>query len=554
MHRRNFLAHTSTVLVGAFATRPRPAEYIIRGGLVYDGTGAAPILSDVAIVGDRISAIGTRVDTGSATVVDARGLAIAPGFIDIHSHTDLVLFVNNRAESKIRQGVTTEVVGQDGSSIGPWTDARLNTTRDSYAERYGVEIDFRDLAGFFARLAREPASVNVASMVGAGTVREYVIGNDDRPATATELSRMVRLVRDALAAGACGLSSGLEYVPGAFADLRELVELARPLAALGLPYASHMRNEDDQLFAAIEEALNVGRLANVPVQISHLKAQGQRNWWKAQPALDMLERAGASGIDVTFDRYPYIAYSTGLASLFPVWSRDGGTDAFLARLETPEMARRIERDVRDKIAKLGSWDAVQITSTGSDTLRWAAGEKLGALASERGMEPYALLLQLTIGDRNNAGMVGFGMSEDNTERILAHPLAMVCSDAGARAPYGPLGEGSPHPRAYGSFPRLLGHYTRDRGILTLEQAIHKITDAPARRLQLAARGRIEPGFFADIVVFDPATVRDNATFTNPHAYPDGISHVFVNGVPVIADEEHTGATPGKVARPTISQR
>ena len=562
MRRRDFIAESGLVAGAAVAALSRPggpewlrakrsrlANVVLRGATVIDGTGRPRFAADVAVDGDRIAAVGRDLAAPGVDQFDVRGLVLAPGFVDIHSHTDLGLLVNPNAESKIRQGVTTEIAGQDGSSIGPWTDRQFEGTRDRYRAQYGVELDFRDLAGFFRRLTRDAGSVNVASMVGAGTVRANVIGSDDRPATEAELGRMVALVREALGAGACGVSSGLEYIPGAFASLDELVALARPLHGTGLPYASHMRNEDDQLFAAIEEALNVGRMANVPVQISHLKAQGRRNWWKAEDALAMIEHARADGIDVTFDRYPYVAYSTGLNSLFPIWAREGGTDAFLGRLSDQATMAAIELEVRDKVAKLGSWDAVQITSTTADTVRWARGRKLGELAKEQGVEPYELLLRVTREDRGRAGMVGFGMSEENTELILSHPLGMVCSDAGARATYGALSSGTPHPRAYGSFPRVLGHYSRDRGLFGLETAIRKFTAMPADKLRLSGRGRIVEGGFADLVAFDPDTVADNATFENPHQYPTGIPHVMVNGEWVILDGEHTGATPGRVLRP-----
>lgn len=562
MRRRDFIAESGLVAGAAVAALSRPggpgwlgakrsrlANVVLRGATVIDGTGRPRFAADVAVDGDRIAAVGRDLAAPGVDQFDVRGLVLAPGFVDIHSHTDLGLLVNPNAESKIRQGVTTEIAGQDGSSIGPWTDRQFEGTRDKYRAQYGVELDFRDLAGFFRRLTRDAGSVNVASMVGAGTVRANVIGSDDRPATEAELGRMVALVREALGAGACGVSSGLEYIPGAFASLDELVALARPLHGTGLPYASHMRNEDDQLFAAIEEALNVGRMANVPVQISHLKAQGRRNWWKAEDALAMIEHARADGIDVTFDRYPYVAYSTGLNSLFPIWAREGGTDAFLGRLSDQATMAAIELEVRDKVAKLGSWDAVQITSTTADTVRWARGRKLGELAKEQGVEPYELLLRVTREDRGRAGMVGFGMSEENTELILSHPLGMVCSDAGARATYGALSSGTPHPRAYGSFPRVLGHYSRDRGLFGLETAIRKFTAMPADKLRLSGRGRIVEGGFADLVAFDPDTVADNATFENPHQYPTGIPHVMVNGEWVILDGEHTGATPGRVLRP-----
>ncbi len=532
-----------------WVSRGRDADLLLRGGLVYDGSGAAPTEADVAVAGDRIAAVGSGLAAAGAETVDLAGLALAPGFIDVHSHTDLELFVDPKGESKVRQGVTTEVTGQDGGSIGPWTGDRAADIRERYRERYGVELEFHDLAGFFGQLERDGAALNLASMVGQGTVRGYVVGDDDRPATAAEIARMRGLVREALAAGACGLSSGLEYVPSAFADLEELVALASELRGTDLPYASHMRNEDDQLFAAVEEALNVGRLAEVPVQISHLKAQGQRNWWKCEPVLQALERARADGVDVMYDRYPYVAYSTGLSNLFPVWARDGGTEMFLARLDDPDEAPRIERAVRAKVAQLGSWDAVQVTSTGAEEFAWARGRRLGQLAAERRQEPYALLLELMIGNRSRAGMVGFGMSEENTARFLAHPLGMVCSDGSALAIEGPLASGSPHPRNFGTFPRVLGRYCREQQVMPLETAIHKLTGMPARRLRLAGRGAITPGAFADLVAFDPDRIADRATFEQPRQYPVGIAHALVNGVFVMRDGERTAALPGRPLRP-----
>jgi len=528
------------------------ADLLLRGSIVYDGSGAPPVEADIAVTGDRIEAAGRSLDAPGAQVVDLDGLALAPGFIDIHSHTDLGLAVEPGAPSKIRQGVTTEVTGQDGDSIGPWREDEAREIHERYASRYGADLDFRDLGGFFRWLGRNPPAVNVASMVGNGTVRGCVIGNDDRRATPDELARMVALVADAVRDGACGVSSGLEYVPSAFADLDELIALARPLHGTGLPYASHMRNEDDRVVAAVEEALHVGRLAGVPVQISHLKAQGQRNWWKAEPILHLLDAARADGFDVMYDRYPYVAFSTGLSNLFPIWARDGGTDRFLQRLDDPEVAPRIEQAVRAKIAQLGSWDAAQVTSTSAPELAWAEGRRLGALAEARRMEPYALLLQLIRGDRARSGMVGFGMSDENTMRFLVHPLGMVCSDGSALSTEGPLSEGTPHPRNFGAFPRVLGHYVREQKAMPLETAIHKMTGMPARRLRFAGRGTITPGACADLVAFDPDTVGDRATFANPHQYPVGIPHVMVNGRFVVRDGEETGDRPGRVVRPTVS--
>ena len=317
---------------------------------------------------------------------------LAPGFIDIHSHADLSLLVNNRAESRIRQGVTLEVVGQDGGSVGPWSDAGFESTRDRY-RRDGVEIDFRDPAGFLGRIDRERPAVSVATMVGNGALRGLVVGNQDRPATPAELARMKELLAEQIREGCVGLSSGLEYTPSGFADATELAELASVLQGTGYPYASHMRNEDDRLLGAVEEALHVGRLAGVPVQVSHLKAQGQRNYWKADAALDLIERARAEGVDAHFDRYPYTAYATGLSNLFPSEYRAGGSAAFLRRLRDPETSALLEKACRDKVALLGDWNSVQISGTNAETA-WARGRRMGALASERGVEPYELTLQL----------------------------------------------------------------------------------------------------------------------------------------------------------------
>jgi len=527
----------------------RRADLVFRGATVFDGTGFPGRDVDVGVTGDRISEVGRSVPAGSLEI-DCRGLALAPGFIDIHSHADLNLLINNNAESRIRQGVTLEVVGQDGGSIGPWSDAQYESTRDRY-RRSGVEIDFRDPVGFIERIGRERPAVNVATMVGNGALRGLVVGNADRPATEAEMARMKALLAEQIAGGCVGLSSGLEYTPSGFADAAELVEMASVLEGTGYPYASHMRNEDDRLLGAVEEALHVGRVAGVPVQIAHLKAQGQRNYWKADAALGLIERARAEGVDVHFDRYPYTAYATGLSNLFPSEYRAGGSGAFLGRLRAAETAARLERACRDKVALLGDWNSVQISSTNEAT-SWARGRLLGDLAGERGVDPYALTLELLEANGGGVGMIGHGMSEENTAKMLAHPLGMLCSDGGAYAPYGPLGTGSPHPRGYGSFPRLLGHYARDVGALTLESAIHKVTQMPASKLRISDRGVIRVGAYADLVAFDPATIADRATFDDPHQYPVGIEHVVVNGVLTIRDRDHTGSLGGRGIRGTVA--
>jgi N-acyl-D-amino-acid deacylase len=560
MERRTFVRHSAVAVAGAAlgssmatpvsafgsARTPR-ADLVLRRGSLYNGLGAAAFVADVAITGGRITAIGPRLSTAGVEEINLDGLALAPGFIDIHSHTDLALLRDPRADSKVRQGVTTEVTGQDGSSVG-WTAAQMPEVRDRY-RREGIDIDFDDVGGFLRYIDRHGAAVNVASMIGAGSVRGHVIGNADRPATTAELHHMQQLIRTGLSDGICGISTGLEYTPGAFADTAELEALATTLHGTGLPFASHMRNEDDQLLAAVEEVIGIGQRVGVPVQVSHLKAQGQRNWWKTDSALRLIEDARAGGVDVMFDCYPYVAYSTGLANLFPIWSREGGTDAFLARLRDAESAPRIERAVRDKIAMLGSWDAVQLTAAGSAEYGWVAGQRLGALAERREAEPYTLLVDIITGDHSRTRMVGFGMSEENVIRKLGHELSMVCSDGGAVT----NADGTPHPRNYGTFPRVLGRYVRELKALPLERAIMKMTSMTADRLGFHDRGRIVEGATADLVAFDPATVTDRATFEKPHQFPVGIPHVIVNGAFVIRDGEHTGARPGRAARPQRQQ-
>jgi len=384
-------------------------------------------------------------------------------------------------------------------------------------------------------------------MVGQGTVRGTVVGNEDRPATEEEMARMKALVSEAMDQGAVGLSSGLEYTPSGFAGRGELVELARVLAGTGYPYASHMRNEDDTLLAAVEEALHVGRVAGVPVQISHLKAQGERNWWKASVILDLLEEVRESGVDVHYDRYPYVAYSTGLSNLFPTWARAGGNRAFMDRLRDPRERPVLEAYAREKIAQLGSWNSIQITSTRTGKNAWIRGRRLGDAAREAGEEPFAMTVRL-LEEEGSVGTIGFGMSEENTARVLSHPLGMVCSDGSVYAPAGPLSEGSPHPRSYGTFPRVLGHYVRERKAMPLETAIHKMTGLPARKIQLRERGVLRPGAYADLVAFDPSTVRDTATFEDPHQYPEGIGLVVVNGVITVRDGAMTGEMAGRPVR------
>jgi N-acyl-D-amino-acid deacylase len=535
--RREFLAATGAA---SLALTRAPAllglgagpDLVIRNGTLYDGTGAAGHTGDLAISSGKITAVGRVRDRGTLEI-DAKGMAVAPGFIDIHSHGDGNLEEDPRGESLIRQGLTTIVVGADG----------------------GSDADGSEEEPFTAYLARvdgwKPA-VNLASMVGLGSVHGKVVGDIDRPATAEEVSRMTAMVERALAQGACGASSGLEYTPGGFASREELIALCKPLARRKLPYATHMRNEDDRLLDAIDEAVAVATGAGCPLQISHLKTQGPRNWNKLDAAFDRVRAARSTGIDAAFDRYPYVAYSTGLTNLFPLWSRDGGTDAFLARLDDPATAPRIKAETLAKVELIGGWDNAMVTSVRAAEDKGAEGKRLGSYAQSLSADPYETTVGLIRRSKGGVGMVGFAMSEENLDRILAHPLGMVCSDGGSYAVDGPTRRGSPHPRGLGSFPRVLGRYVRERKALTLEAAVHKMTGFPAMRVGLNDRGRLARGMAADITIFDPATVADKATFEDPFQYPAGISVVVVNGVIALRDRERTDTDrrAGTSLRPT----
>jgi N-acyl-D-amino-acid deacylase len=539
--RRSFLRTAGGALMtlaGAPVALPamtRRADIIVRGGTVFDGTGAAGVERDVAITAGRISAIARRINDTATLEIDARGLAVAPGFIDIHSHADGSLFQDPRAESVIRQGVTTIVAGQDGSSRVP------SSGRGDASESFSA---------LFARFDGASSAVNVASMIGLGTVRGFVIGNVDRPATADELRRMTALVERAVAEGACGASSGLEYTPGGFASRDELIALCRPLAARRLPYATHMRNEDDRLLESIDESIAVARGAGCPLQISHLKTQGPRNWGKLDEVFARMETAARAGLDVAFDRYPYIAYQTGLTNLFPIWSREGGNAAFIARIDAVDTGARVREETLAKVALIGGWDNVMIANVADSADQAAEGARLGTYAGSRSVDPYEMAVGLLRRSGGNVGMVGFAMSEENLDRILAHPRGMVCSDGGGYALSGPTRNGHPHPRGLGTFPRILARYVRERKALTLPQAINKMTALPASRLRITDRGRIAQGLAGDVVVFDPATVTDRATFAEPFQYPTGIKAVLVNGTVALLDGARDGKPAGHSVRPS----
>ncbi|MFQ5769518.1 MAG: amidohydrolase family protein [bacterium] len=525
-------------------------DLILKGGHVLDGTGKAGFNSDIGIKNKKITALGDLQNFSAYRILDVAELTVTPGFIDVHSHSADELLVNPKAESKIRQGVTTEILGQDGSSMAPLTHEMQAEMSERFQDRFGFGVDWLDFEGYFRRIRQTGTAVNVATMVGQGRLRECVLGMSDRAATRAEIQEMQELAHLALKQGALGISSGLEYTPGAFASTDEIIELCKVMQGTSGLYATHMRNEDDRVLAAVEEAIAIARGAGVGLQISHLKCQGQRNWDKLDAIFSSIAKANSQRLMVTMDRYPYVAYSTGLASLLPIWCREGGTEKFIARLQNPALLSKIKSETLDKVSMLGSWKSVMLTSVGLEKNRPLQGKTVAELVKGSGQDPFEYVRELIIEEKNRVSMVGFGMSEENTARILAHPLCMIASDGSAKAPYGPLSKSKPHPRSYGTFPRILSKYVREENLFSLPEAIRKMTNLPAIRFGLNKRGQIAKDFMADLVIFDHDKVKDKATFSNPHQYPEGIEYVLVNGKIVIEKEEHTRKLPGLVLTKT----
>jgi N-acyl-D-amino-acid deacylase len=526
----------------------------IEGATVIDGTGAAGARADVGIRDERIAAVGDLGRERAANRVSALGKMVAPGFIDMHSHSDWRLWANRRAESKIRQGVTTEVVGNCGFSPAPVSTEFLEDLR-GFALYVPPAMDFRwrSVGEYLKAFDDEGTALNVVQLVGHGTLRIAAMGFARRAPAAGELTRMQRLLADAIEDGAWGLSTGLIYAPGSYATTDELIELASVAARHRGFYASHIRGEGATLLDAVGEAIRIGRAADLPVQISHLKAAGRPSWGRVTEALALIDAARVEGVDVSADVYPYTASSTTIRTLLPDWALEGGVDAMLARLAEPEARARVRKELQAPVGAGHSlldrvgWDNVMIAACARR--KDAEGQRLSELAVARGMDPLDAALELIVDERGKAYMILFQLDERDVQVVLRHPRVMIGSDGSALAPYGELGAGKPHPRSYGTFPRVLGEYVREQRTLTLAQAVHKMTGMPAQRLGFRDRGVIRVGAYADLVVFDARTVADRATYEAPHRYPEGVEHVLVNGRFVIKDGQHTGSLPGRVLTP-----
>ncbi|MFO8061024.1 MAG: amidohydrolase family protein [Bacillota bacterium] len=519
-------------------------DLLITGGVVMNGTGGPWFRADVGIDEGRIAFIGDSAAVEARKAIDAEGLVVAPGFIDIHSHSDSNLLINPAAESKVRQGVTTEVIGQCGVSAAPVQPEQIEEMKEHLPDSPDLQdLCWSSMADYLSLLESRGVAVNCVALAGHGNIRRLVVGEEDREPTPDELDRMCDLLRETMEAGAAGMSSGLIYPPGVYSDTAELIALARVLGECGGIYFTHIRNEGDRHEESLREAVEIGRGGDCPVQVSHFKLVGEANWGGADRALRQLESARAEGVDVTADQYPYIATATGLTASLPAWAHDGGREAMLGRLRDRDARRVLKEEMPD-----GGWDRLVISQVGSEANRTCEGMSVADIADERGLDPRDTVFNLLLEEDGNVGSVRFALSEEDVREIMAHPLVMVGSDGSALAPRGILGRGKPHPRSYGTFPRVLGKYAREEGIIPLETAIAKMTSRPAARLGLWDRGLLLPGFWADVVVFNPDTVRDRATFTDPHRFPVGVEVVLVNGEIVVADDGQRDVRPGQVLR------
>src|SRR5205085_1649950 len=525
-------------------------DVIIKGGTVYDGTGEKPRVIDVAIGGDRIAALGNFSADQAKTVIDAKGLAVAPGFINMLSWSTESLIEDGRSQSEIREGVTTEIMGE-GNSMGPLND-RMKERILSQQGDIKYEIKWNTLSEYLRYLEQRGISCNVASFVGATTIRDFVIGLEDKQPTPEQLEQMRQLVRQEMEAGALGIGTSLIYPPAFYAKTEELIELCKVAAKYQGKYISHMRSEGNQLLQAIDELLRISREANIPAEIYHIKAAGQPNWVKADAMLAKIEDARKAGLKITADMYTYTAAGTGLDACLPPWTEDGGYPALFKRLRDPATREKIAAEVRtptDKWENLylaaGSPEKILLSGFKSEKLKPLTGKSLAEIAKMRGKDPIETAMDLIAEDESRIDTIYFLMSEENVKKEIVKPWISFGSDEASQAPEGNFMKSNCHPRAYGNFARVLGKYARDEKLLTLEQAIRKLSGLPATNLGLDHRGFVQEGMFADIVVFDPATVRDRATFEKPHQYAVGMKHVFVNGGQVLKDGEHTGAKPGK---------
>jgi N-acyl-D-amino-acid deacylase len=556
--KRNFfwLGIFLTIAFAMFAQDQSPSrgsedfDVIIKDGTVYDGTGAEPKQADVAIRGDRIAGVGDFKTAKAKTVIDAKGLAVAPGFINMLSWSTESLIQDGRSQSEIRQGVTTEIMGE-GESMGPVNDrVREHKIRQQTDIKY--DITWNTLAEYLQYLEKRGVSCNVASFIGATTVREYVIGFEDKAPTPQQLDQMRELVRKEMEAGALGIGTSLIYPPAFYAKTEELIELCKVAAKYQGKYISHMRSEGNRLLEALDELIRISREAKIPAEVYHIKVSGQQNWPKINDLLSRIEAAQKEGLKITADMYTYTAGGTGLDASLPPWTEDGGYPALFKRLRDPATREKIKGEVQKPT---GAWENLYLDAGGPEHIRLAefkseklkplTGKTLAEVAKTRGKDPIDTAMDLIAEDESRIGTLYFIMSEENVKKELAKPWISFGSDEASQVPDGVFLKSNPHPRAYGNFARVLGKYVREEKVIPMKEAIRRLSGLPATNLGLDHRGFLKEGMFADVVVFDPATIADHATYEKPHQYAMGVKNVFVNGVQVLKDSEHTGAKPGR---------
>ena len=551
-----FFACNRPVAVGTTGVSEESYDIVISNGRIVDGTGAPWFRGDIGIRGDRIVRIDDLHAATAKQRIDAKNLVVSPGFIDMLGQSEFNVLVDNRAASKILQGVTTEITGE-GSSIAPINERIITEQLSGQAAHYNLTVDWRSLADYFTRLEqRTHPAINLGTFVGAGGIRNYVIGENDRAATPAELDEMKRLVEQAMEQGALGLSSSLQYMPDRFATTDELVELAKVAAQFGGIYITHQRSESGKIFESLDEIFAIADRAKIPAEIFHLKTAYKANWGKMAEVLKRIHDARDRGLDVTADQYPYIRASNGLDACLPLWMREGGKDKMIARLKDPLQRERAKKEMDDQQAKgwenqwygSGGSDGVMLSSVLNGDLKKYEGKSLTEIGRLMGKDPRDAVMDLVIADRGESSVVISIMTEDDVKLALKDPLIAIGTDSSARAEDGPLSDTKSHPRGWGSFPRILGKYVREERLLTLEEAIRKMTSRAATRVGLADRGILREGMMADITVFDPATIRDVATFEDPNHYSTGVKWVLVNGRPVVADGKITAERPGRPLR------
>ncbi|MFZ3089371.1 MAG: D-aminoacylase [Nitrospirota bacterium] len=518
-------------------------DIIIKNANIIDGSGKGPFIADIGISDDRIAKIG-RIEESGRQVIDVKGLIASPGFVDCHSHSDYYLIINPLAESKIRQGVTTEIGGNCGYSSAPLSGEALEERKNAYKKSYNLEHDWQDVKGYFNRLEMQWTSVNFALLIGHNTIRSSVIGGSSREPNKNEMSQMKEMIQQAMKDGTIGISTGLAYGPACFAKKDELIELCKEARKSNGIFTVHMRSEGKGLLEAIEESILIAKEAEIPLQISHLKTYGEENWGKLDSAFELIEKAMAEGLDVTCDRYPYIAANTGLHNVLPNWVLDGGIKRELERLKDKAAREKIKEELQQ--AKKDVWDKIMISEVITEKNKIYEGKRISEAASIAKKEPLDLIFDLLVEEEIAVDAIFFKMSEENLKRILKKPYVMFGSDSGARADYGALGRGRSHPRTFGTFPRVLGRYVRKEKILDLPTAIKKMTSEPCKKFNIIKRGLIKEGYFADIVIFNPDTIIDTATYEAPHKYPMGIEYVIVNGKLTVDKAKHLGTKAGRV--------